>query len=63
MKEKDMEIGTTFVQNGALLKVVENVEGSCRDCYFFAHEGCTKAPNCIMLTRDDKKDVIFERIN
>lgn len=68
MRKIYYEIGTTFCYqswNGGdwsiyEISVIENKEGSCKNCAFKGEQKCREM-NCSKLTRKDNINVIFKK--
>ena len=64
----ERQIGEIFDLLGVKLEVIEGEENSCEGCYLFDETlcGCDIIANfigsCAYSEREDKKDVIFKKI-
>lgn len=65
MTYKTRPIGEIFEYCRLKLQVVENE--TCEGCFFWSNDGCLNSTNetgyCGQSMRDDKRIVIFKRIN
>ena len=59
----DAEIGSIIEINGVKLRVEEDVHMDCAGCFGLDDEMCFGAPACAFISREDKKNVIFKKVD